>query len=87
MYFCVLKYKLTLTVAYHVPCFHKVNFHTVLKCTVHTVHKYNVNVTIFNSIYVISTGVLFVCEGYTELAPLVTVFCTNVAVEMNSRWL
>jgi hypothetical protein len=33
-------------------------------------------VTVFNSIY-ISTCVFFMCEGYTELAPLVAIFCTN----------
>jgi hypothetical protein len=29
------------------------------------------------------------CEGYTELAPLVTIFCTNMTVEKKSRrlWL
>jgi hypothetical protein len=25
------------------------------------------------------------CEGYTELAPLVAIFCTNMAVEKKSR--
>jgi hypothetical protein len=70
--FFVLKCRTTLTVAYHVQFFlTKSNFHIVLICTVHTVYKYKITQYPHNfySIY-ISTGVFFVCEGYTEWTPI-----------------
>jgi hypothetical protein len=42
MYFCVLKYKMTLTMAYYVSLFTNANFHSVSICTVHTVYKYKI---------------------------------------------
>jgi hypothetical protein len=67
--------------------FTKSNVNTVLMCTVQTVYKYKTaqhshNV---NSIYISTEGVLLLCEGYTELAPLVAIFCTNMAVKNKSR--
>jgi hypothetical protein len=87
MYFCVLKYKMTLTVACHVPFFAKSNFHTVLICTVHTVFRYKTAhyCHIFNSICISTEGVFFMCEGYTELAPLVAIFYTSMVVEKKCR--
>jgi hypothetical protein len=40
--------------------------------------------TIFNSIYLSIEGVFFMCEGCTELAPLVANFLTNIAVKKKS---
>jgi hypothetical protein len=39
--------------------------------------------------YISAEGVFFMCEGYMGLAPLVSIFCTNMAVENKSRgvWL
>jgi hypothetical protein len=40
--------------------------------------------TVFNSMYISIESVFFMCEGYTELAPLVAIFYTNMAVENKS---
>jgi hypothetical protein len=76
MYFFVLKYKMTLTVAYHAPFFSQnPNF------IPYTNVKQLNTVTTFNSMYFSTERIFFMYEGYTELAPLVAIFCTNMAVE------
>jgi hypothetical protein len=86
VYFCVLKYKITFTVAYHAPFFHKIKF---LYCV--NVHiSYCVRSSILSQFLIQYTSVQ-ICFlhvwGYTELAPSVAIFCTNMAVESISRML
>jgi hypothetical protein len=42
-------------------------------------------VKIFNSAYINTEGGFFMCEGYTELAPLVAILYTNMTEEKKSR--
>jgi hypothetical protein len=90
MYFCVLKCKMTLTVAYHVPFFHQINFSH--RINTHSSYCIQIQNDLILSQFLIQYTTVqkvfsFICEGYTKLEPLVEIFCTNMAVEKKSKTL
>jgi hypothetical protein len=61
---------MSLTVAYHVPFFHKIKF------------SYCINMHSSYRIQICTEGVFFMCEGCMEL---VAIFCTNIVSEKKYR--